>query len=530
MRETSTLQRLKHERALWRYVTALEEGDLDTLALIMQQAEHDETLERLILEMHETFQTDEEFQALLQEEKTMEIEEGVHKSGMLGRLLAPTRDGSPRLGKRRSFWLQALVATLLVVLLGGTLLFYSNLLGHHTAQTASRPVVYSWCVTSGAQIDAQDELFTLNNAVALSASNIWAVGDARVVAAGVEQFQLRIEHWDGAHWLSVASPNTSASLTMLQRQVDASSSLSTLVSLYDLSALSARNIWAVGTILASPGSTQATQQQVGQTLIEHWDGVSWQVVASPNAVASSQNVLNSVDAIAPDDVWAAGFFTSSTQSASDTHTLLEHWDGQQWSLVTLPASLVYGSFNSIRAVSASDIWAVGTDQRGGDGLSLAAHWNGHTWSRSALPASLQSGSFSDVATIATNDAWAVGNFSSTGTGSSTRSVLAHWDGSRWTPVLGVQVGRVTNGLFGVAAGGPNDVWAVGNMQTVDGEQTLIEHWDGTTWKIVSSHASPPGSLSHVMVVGKQVWALGTASSRIDSSFSVAAGSLFETNC
>jgi hypothetical protein len=42
--------------------------------------------------------------------------------------------------------------------------------------------------------------------------------------------------------------------------------------------------------------------------------------------------LNSVAAIAPDDVWAVGNGTDSND-ADNTDPAFEHWDGTQWSLV-----------------------------------------------------------------------------------------------------------------------------------------------------------------------------------------------------
>jgi hypothetical protein len=53
-------QRSVHEQALYRYIAALEGGDLDTLAALFYQAEQDETLARMIEEVHVMYQTEED--------------------------------------------------------------------------------------------------------------------------------------------------------------------------------------------------------------------------------------------------------------------------------------------------------------------------------------------------------------------------------------------------------------------------------------------------------------------------------------
>ena len=47
------MQRLLREWTLARYTAALERGDLETLALIMERASQDSILQLMILEVHE---------------------------------------------------------------------------------------------------------------------------------------------------------------------------------------------------------------------------------------------------------------------------------------------------------------------------------------------------------------------------------------------------------------------------------------------------------------------------------------------
>src|SRR2546423_882034 len=115
--------------------------------------------------------------------------------------------------------------------------------------------------------------------------------------------------------------------------------------LSSVAAVSANDIWAVGSSGSQMGS--------GQTLIEHWNGTQWSVVKSPST-GSQTNNLTSVAAISANDVWAVGFHANS----SLWQTLTEHWNGKQWSVVQSPSP---GSrinyFASVAMASTNDAWA-----------------------------------------------------------------------------------------------------------------------------------------------------------------------------
>jgi hypothetical protein len=56
-----------------------------------------------------------------------------------------------------------------------------------------------------------------------------------------------------------------------------------------------------------------------QTLVLHWDGSTWTIVASPNP-SSTVNALYGVTAISASDVWLVGYYALNTA----THTLILH--------------------------------------------------------------------------------------------------------------------------------------------------------------------------------------------------------------
>ncbi len=158
-----------------------------------------------------------------------------------------------------------------------------------------------------------------------------------------------IEHWDGTQWSAVASP-TPPNAYMSE--------------LYGVTAISASDVWAVGYFVAYPNTF---------TLIEHWDGTQWSIIANPNPGAYS-NTLTSVTAISTNDVWAVGNFAASASSSNQT--LTEHWDGTQWSVIASPSvGSGYNTFNGVSATSTNDVWAAGYGLH-----ALVEHWNGTQWS------------------------------------------------------------------------------------------------------------------------------------------------------
>ena len=68
------------------------------------------------------------------------------------------------------------------------------------------------------------------------------------------------------------------------------------------------------------------------TLTVHWDGTSWSIVPSPTPGGLAD--LAAVVAVGPDDVWAAG--GSVDRQVNAGRTLVEHWDGFGWTVVASP--------------------------------------------------------------------------------------------------------------------------------------------------------------------------------------------------
>jgi plastocyanin len=233
-----------------------------------------------------------------------------------------------------------------------------------------------------------------------------------------------------------------------------------------VAAISANDVWAVGYT-----STR--------TLVEHWDGVQWSIVGSPN-VGSGVNGLNAIEIVSPNDMWAVGSYY--VPASNKYQTLVEHWNGGGWSVVASPNIGTGSNFlwKGVTAVSANDVWAVGSYGPITAEQTLAIRWNGSQWN--VVPTANMPGNANrlyDVVATASNDVWAVGYY---GPNPNERTLVEHWDGAQWSIVASPNPDAGRNVLIGVATLASNDVWAGGFR----GTSTLTEHWDGTQWSVVSS--------------------------------------------
>jgi hypothetical protein len=281
------------------------------------------------------------------------------------------------------------------------------------------------------------------------------------------------------------------------------------------------DIWAVGTIAvrwngatwlkaaiasaAGPkGSTQldavaivsdADAWAVGSygtdshALIEHWNGTSWTIAARP-ALGGRDSLLTGITATSPADAWAVGTYYTGTAVRS----VIEHWNGKSWSVQARPqpGGTADVMLTAITATSPSDAWAAGTadvttSRRRTVPELLTFHWNGRRWlpvagTRFPAQAALQ---VNAVTVVSKSGAWAVGDYC---VEAGCQTVTDHWDGRRWTRVPSPSPGpRPKNvDLAGVTATSARNAWAVGSWNDNTTPKTLIEHWNGTTWTQVPS--------------------------------------------
>jgi hypothetical protein len=266
-------------------------------------------------------------------------------------------------------------------------------------------------------------------------------------------------------------------------------------------ALSSTDAWAVG---VEPNPSQ----YLTATLAEHWDGNQWSIVTTPSVSAPTVQ-LNSIAAVNSGDIWAAGY--SDDPNCLCGQTVIEHWDGNSWTRLKTPNPGVADYLTGITAISATDVWAVGYGWISNfTELPLILHYNGATWKVSNT-SQLQFGQLSSVFARATNDVWAVGW---TGQIPNVKALTLHWNGASWTRAAFPTESGGWIALKSVSGVATNDVWAVGDYQFFDinGGLSLSArsyHWDGTRWTAVIVGLSGYSFLGSVSAVAsKDVWAVG----------------------
>jgi hypothetical protein len=319
-----------------------------------------------------------------------------------------------------------------------------TLLAGHSARAADWEVVAS--PNAGRQANS------LSSVAAVAANDVWAVGWA--FNAQLNAYRTVTEHWNGARWFLVRSPNATNGYNLLN----------------GVAVVAANDVWTVGQ--AANGSTY-------NTLVEHWNGVAWSVVPSPN-VAGNSNVLEAISVVSANDIWAVGY---SSDSNFNNHPLTIHWNGATWSIVPSPSvndDILFG----VDAIASNDVWAVGRSQQ--EARTLTLHWNGTVWSVVPSPNdSTEDNILFGVAAVASNDVWAVGN------AGSLKTLAIHWDGASWsvvpTPVF--DPNATNQVLIGIVALSSNNIWTAGQyIVPIQGSAqfTLTENWDGSNWNFVPS--------------------------------------------
>ena len=231
-----------------------------------------------------------------------------------------------------------------------------------------------------------------------------------------------------------------------------------------------------------------------QTLIEHWDGSQFSLVPSPSPGRTpGVNILAGVAATSARNAWAVGFY--SFLGPDSTLTLIEHWNGYAWRQVRSPnpapgkpggSPPVANALRGVAAISGTDAWAVGFNTSTGiQSKTLIVHWNGRTWKHVVSPNPSHSSQLTAVAATSARNAWAVGSYYD---GRGGQTLIEHWNGHAWTRVASPDPAGFwhANNLTGVTAVSARDAWAVGWYRHHAVTRTLILHWNGRSWKRVAS--------------------------------------------
>ena len=311
----------------------------------------------------------------------------------------------------------------------------------------------------------------LSGVARISANDVWAVG---AYQGGTSTQPLAL-HWDGTAWTSV--PITATGTT---------------ISLLGVAAAGTNDVWAVGT-------------RDGSTFAAHWNGTTWSVVASPDG-GPNGNFLWGVTALAANNAWAVGY---SLDSNNVQHTLIEHWDGTAWTIVASPNAGAGSNLIGVTAITAGDLWAVGSYvDNGGHDQAWSVHWDGSGWSPVPIVTGAESSTLRGVSAVSSTDVWAVGAVEPIA-GAPSVALVLHWNGTYWDAFPNVILGNPSS-LQAVSAGSSSDVWAVGSASNGSTFETLVLHWNGSTLTrdFTPNLGSGKNHLNGVVAVPGTVWAVG----------------------
>ncbi len=178
--------------------------------------------------------------------------------------------------------------------------------------------------------------------------------------------------------------------------------------------------------------------------------------------------FQSMLAISAKDVWALG---ESNGYGNYNVPVIRRWNGRSWSVRGLWST--YNTINSAVVLGASNVWVFGPFG--------ARHYNGTTWKAYHLPYYITT-----ATAVSSSDIWAVGAMDPTGT-----PVLAQWSAGTWTTVPLPTIGSAPPGpVLNSVAVADGAVWVAGYTNASSGAiRTLVLRRTDGTWRRVS----PPNS-------------------------------------
>ena len=347
------------------------------------------------------------------------------------------------------------------------------------ARTSSAGQCTTWVTTASRNVGTGDN--QLEAVTAVSSGSVWAVGQYFVGA----NTRTLIEHWNGKTWKVVTSPSPG--------------SVNSLNAVY---AASAANIWAVG--------GYATGASASHTLIEHWNGKSWKVVKSPDPGAGT-NALSGVRGTSARDVWAVGY---TEIGYPRFNTLVLHWNGKTWKVVkSANGDSQSNQLTAVRPLSPSSAWAAGWYTKGSANRSLIERWSKGRWRVVYSPnGSNSTNELEGILATSATSAWATG-WDYNPAVHADRTLLLHWNGTRWKHAYSPNAGAGSNDLFAIGGTSAANVYAVGSYLTSTGGNVLILHWNGSHWRVMAGrNPDQNNSLSAVFALSPaSIWAVGSTS-------------------
>jgi hypothetical protein len=248
---------------------------------------------------------------------------------------------------------------------------------------------------------------------------------------------------------------------------------------------SAGATWTVGAALEGPYDDF-------RTLALRWDGARWNQTRQP----VPDGRLFDVAVRAAHDVWAVGERSVDTGSGLMPKPMIQQWNGRSWTIhpVDLPDA-DQGSLTAV-ATTGRTTWAAGWGFSEQSGFRTLVYRHDGTGWRPVAGGAATLGFPNAVLPLADDNVWVAGF-----------STIGHFDGRRWKRAdLPGDDSKIV--VMGLAATGPNDVWAAGLREDpVLWRRPLVLHYDGVRWTEVSTPAES-AQLNAIEVVDGRPIAVG----------------------
>ena len=286
-----------------------------------------------------------------------------------------------------------------------------------------------------------------------SSSSCFAVGST---SAQTGWTHAQVSHWNGHLW--AADPSAAAA-----------------GQLQGVSCASASSCIALGVLAEIQGTSPISLQ---------WDGTRWTEHFLPlPAHEGSVPEIDGVSSATPVDCMAVGSYTPPAPNDVGT-TLAEHWDGVRWSIVPTPQPTPNAGFQAVSCAAPGSCTAVGTH----NGAVLVERWNGTHWTIADTPGLI--GRSDDLTAVScTTVAHCVAVGSVAGHVDHSRALVVVGDGAQWSVQPTPAASAPERQLVSVACRAANDCTAVGSQGGGSGGDTAVaEHWDGARWSV---EAVPP---------------------------------------
>jgi hypothetical protein len=393
----------------------------------------------------------------------------------------------------------------------------------YTTDGDSRPAAERWNGTTWSVLAVPSPAGASNAVLA----NVACTSASSCIAVGVADSAALMESWNGTTWTIVSLPmpggattsrlggvacsgasdctvvgsygtGVNSPSTLVEHwngsswQVVASPSPSGVdrVELTDIKCPSASNCVAVG----------FTQLQVGldttsATFAERWNGSTWAIVATPNFPSASSSTLGGITCLFATTCLAVGWGDTAAPGATPARqTLLERWNGTAWSIMSSPnvAGADSSSLERITCVNDESCFAVGASLTGNTSKALVERWNGVSWAVAPDAALGHAGSsLTGVACASASQCFAGGLLGSL-------NIIESWNPSSWVFAAAPSASSQSQ-LSGLACTSNSSCIAVGSKGTVTGATPLVERWNGTVWSVMTTPtpAAPTSGLTGI---------------------------------